>query len=761
MWRSSLALAVLGCAGAGWSGVAQAATFNVTSLDNAGPGSLRAALDAANAAPGADAIGFAVTGTIALTTAELTITDDVTLTGPGLASLTVSGENARRVFSVGANVTATVSGLTIANGRVAAAGGVAAPASGGAGGAGGGNGGAGANINVSVAATDGGAGVRNAGNLVLRDVRLVANTVIAGRGGDATATAGSGGAGTATAGGIGGNASATGGSGGAGQGGAILNTGTLLVERATITANTVTAGSAGTAIAGGGPGGDGGFGGGPGGIGGDATATAGSGGPARGGAISNAGSLTLRETSLTANVVTAGAGSTRQSTGGNGGTAAAGSGAFGGDAVAPAGSTAGSASGAAIHNGGTVTVETSTIAGNRVLAGAGGSATASGGDGGQGGSPGSGGDGGTATTAAGTGGVALAAAILNDGVNLRIYNTTIVDNSAVNGTAGPAQATSGSAGGGAGGSGGNATVAANAGGAAGGGGVTNLAGRTVTLASATITGNSAPIGANLTNVGTATAINTIVADGIGGGASCAGTITSRGFNLDDGTTCGFTQPTDQSSVDARLGALGDNGGPTRTRVPQAGSPAIERGTSDGFRTDQRGLARPFDLTDVPTGAGDGSDIGAVEVQPLPAPAAPGSPAPGPAAGPDTVAPSLLAARLSPKSFVVGSRGSALVYTISESARVRFTIARRTGGRRVSTACRKQTKANRSRRSCVRYVTVATLTQSANAGANTQRLPSRPAGRRLAAGRYRITILATDAAGNRSAPKRLTFTVVRR
>src|SRR5262249_25417647 len=58
-------------------------TFTVTNLLDSGDGSLRAAVAAANANPGADSIDFAVTGTITLTSGELDITDSVTINGPG------------------------------------------------------------------------------------------------------------------------------------------------------------------------------------------------------------------------------------------------------------------------------------------------------------------------------------------------------------------------------------------------------------------------------------------------------------------------------------------------------------------------------------------------------------------------------------------------------------------------------------------------------------------------------------------------------
>ena len=92
-------------------------TFMVTNLADNGPGSLRQAILDANANVGYDIIQFAsgVSGTITLTSGELDITDAVDLQGPGSGVVTVSGNNASRVFSVSAN--ATISGLTITGGN--------------------------------------------------------------------------------------------------------------------------------------------------------------------------------------------------------------------------------------------------------------------------------------------------------------------------------------------------------------------------------------------------------------------------------------------------------------------------------------------------------------------------------------------------------------------------------------------------------------------------------------------------------------------
>jgi hypothetical protein len=95
-------------------------TFTVGNLADSGPGSLRQAIDDANANPGADLIRFApaVGGALTLTSGQLSITDDLILDGPGVNRLTISGNDASRVFSVSGSATdVEIRDLTIANGR--------------------------------------------------------------------------------------------------------------------------------------------------------------------------------------------------------------------------------------------------------------------------------------------------------------------------------------------------------------------------------------------------------------------------------------------------------------------------------------------------------------------------------------------------------------------------------------------------------------------------------------------------------------------
>ena len=91
-------------------------TITVTNTLDSGPGSLRDAI--ATAAPG-DTINFSVTGTITLTSGELLINQNLTITGPGASGLAISGNFLSRVFDIGSG-TVAVSGLTIQNGSTSA-----------------------------------------------------------------------------------------------------------------------------------------------------------------------------------------------------------------------------------------------------------------------------------------------------------------------------------------------------------------------------------------------------------------------------------------------------------------------------------------------------------------------------------------------------------------------------------------------------------------------------------------------------------------
>jgi hypothetical protein len=92
---------------------AHANIITVTNANDSGPGSLRQALADAN---DGDTINFAVTGTIGLTSGELLVTKNITISGPSAENLAVNGNAKSTVFHVAPGETVTISGLTIING---------------------------------------------------------------------------------------------------------------------------------------------------------------------------------------------------------------------------------------------------------------------------------------------------------------------------------------------------------------------------------------------------------------------------------------------------------------------------------------------------------------------------------------------------------------------------------------------------------------------------------------------------------------------
>jgi len=159
----------------------------------------------------------------------------------------------------------------------------------------------------------------------------------------------------------------------------------------------------------------------------------------------------------------------------------------------------------------------------------------------------------------------------------------------------------------------NSTVSGNFGGV--GGGIQNIGSMTIT--NSTIAGNSVGSqggrGSGIANTGLRTTlINTIVANDPAGG-NCSGPITTDGgYNIEDGTTCGFTAATSHSNTNPGLDPAGllSNGGPTPTIGLLTGALAVDLiptgvdGCGTTITTVQRGVARPF---------GSGCDVGAYEL----------------------------------------------------------------------------------------------------------------------------------------------------
>lgn len=110
------------------------------------------------------------------------------------------------------------------------------------------------------------------------------------------------------------------------------------------------------------------------------------------------------------------------------------------------------------------------------------------------------------------------------------------------------------------------------------------------------------------------------------------------------------------------------------------------------------------------------------------------------------------------------RGTKIRLELSEAASVKVVFERKAAGRRVKVKgkrrCVKQTRRNRRKPRCVRWVKAGTMTRNAVAGDNAIAFSGRLAGRTFKPGSYRATITATDSAGLRSAPRRLSFRVLK-
>lgn len=183
---------------------------------------------------------------------------------------------------------------------------------------------------------------------------------------------------------------------------------------------------------------------------------------------------------------------------------------------------------------------------------------------------------------------------------------------------------------------------------------------------------------------------------------------------------------------------------------------------------------------------DGPPPGVAPISPPGTPAPPASPPaepPSPAVTPDRTAPVISHVELSHRKFRVAPQatpvkatvssqphrrsrhapaGAALRFTLSEPAAVTIAIARELSGRRVGHTCRKPSHRLRKRKRCVRLKTIGTLkrkvkSKGAKQVAITGRIGSRK--RRLTPGRYRLTIGASDAAGNAAERRTVRFRVV--
>ncbi len=178
----------------------------------------------------------------------------------------------------------------------------------------------------------------------------------------------------------------------------------------------------------------------------------------------------------------------------------------------------------------------------------------------------------------------------------------------------------------------------------------------VWVMNSTISGNTAPEGGGYYNNGVQTnMLSTTVSGNTGGGvyqaltaghslylansilanstsgSDCQAQVTSGGYNLVENTTnCLGLAGTDITNTDPNLGLPANNGGPTNTHLPAAGSPAIDAGNPAGC-TDATGAPLGSDQRGAARMQGGRCDIGAVEtgsnatVTPTPTSTATGTP----------------------------------------------------------------------------------------------------------------------------------------
>jgi hypothetical protein len=101
-----------------------------------------------------------------------------------------------------------------------------------------------------------------------------------------------------------------------------------------------------------------------------------------------------------------------------------------------------------------------------------------------------------------------------------------------------------------------------------------------------------------------------------------------------------------------------------------------------------------------------------------------------------------------------ARGTTFRLQLSESATVKFVITYRTK----STKC--PSHHGHRPRHCTRTIVAGTLTRKLQAGKRSVPFSGRIGRRALSPRSYTVTITGTDAAGNRSKPTTLSFTIVR-
>ncbi len=106
-------------------------------------------------------------------------------------------------------------------------------------------------------------------------------------------------------------------------------------------------------------------------------------------------------------------------------------------------------------------------------------------------------------------------------------------------------------------------------------------------------------------------------------------------------------------------------------------------------------------------------------------------------------------------------GTTFSFSLNEQATVSFAFTQQVGGRKVKGKCVAQTKKNRRKSACKRTVTRGTLTFTGHTGMNKVSFQGRIShSKKLGLGSYTLVMSATNAAGQHSSPRQLSFTIVK-
>ena len=106
-------------------------------------------------------------------------------------------------------------------------------------------------------------------------------------------------------------------------------------------------------------------------------------------------------------------------------------------------------------------------------------------------------------------------------------------------------------------------------------------------------------------------------------------------------------------------------------------------------------------------------------------------------------------------------GTTFSFSLNEQAAVSLIFAQKVTGRKVAHKCAPKTRKNDKRRACKRTVTDGTLSFAGHSGTNKILFEGRISRRKkLKPGRYTVVIEATNPAGERATPQKLSFTIVK-